>query len=124
MSRKTTPLTPLELKIMKALWEAGSGNVQEIQARLGGEPLAYTTVQTMLNILQRKGKVSRALKGRAYVYKPKVARTEAVAHAMGDLIDRMFGGSAENLVMGLLETKQLSPEKLKALQKRIEEESK
>jgi len=92
-----------------------------VQAGLGGEPLAYTTVQTMLNILVRKGKVKRVLKGRAYVYQPAVRRLDAVAQTVSDLIDRMFGGSAEELVMGLLETNQLTPERLKELQKKVEE---
>ena len=121
MSRKTQQFTPLELEIMKVLWAAGPGSVQEVQAGLGGEPLAYTTVQTMLNILVRKGKVKRVLKGRAYVYQPAVRRLDAVAQTVSDLIDRMFGGSAEELVMGLLETKQLTPERLKELQKKVEE---
>jgi BlaI family penicillinase repressor len=118
---KQQTLTPLELEIMKVLWEIGSGNVQAVQERLPGERLAYTTVQTMLNVLHRKGKVKRTLKDRAYDYKPAVARADAMKAAVGDLIDRMFGGSAENLVMGLVETRQLSPEKLKELQRRIEE---
>ena len=121
MSRKTQQFTPLELEIMKVLWAAGPGNVQDVQAGLGGEPLAYTTVQTMLNILVRKGKVKRILKGRAYVYQPAVRRLDAVAQTVSDLIDRMFGGSAEELVMGLLETNQLTPERLKELQKKVEE---
>ena len=121
MSRKTQQFTPLELEIMKVLWAAGPGSVQEVQAGLGGEPLAYTTVQTMLNILVRKGKVKRVLKGRAYVYQPAVRRLDAVAQTVSDLIDRMFGGSAEELVMGLLETNQLTPERLKELQKKVEE---
>jgi BlaI family transcriptional regulator, penicillinase repressor len=62
--RKTERLTPLELEIMKVLWETGAANVQTVQQRLERE-LAYTTVQTMLNILHRKGKVKRALKDRA-----------------------------------------------------------
>jgi len=121
LSRKTQQFSPLELEIMKVLWAAGPGNVQDVQAGLGGEPLAYTTVQTMLNILVRKGKVKRVLKGRAYVYQPAVRRLDAVAQTVSDLIDRMFGGSAEELVMGLLETNQLTPERLKELQKKVEE---
>jgi len=60
--------TPLELKIMNVLWETGPANVQTVQANLENSELAYTTVQTMLNVLHRKGKVKRQLKERAYVY--------------------------------------------------------
>lgn len=118
MPKKSSPLTPLELEIMKVLWDLESGTVQAVLERMPGAP-AYTTVQTMLNVLLEKGKVKRTLKDRAYVYRPAVSRAEAVRHTMKDLIDRMFGGSAEALVMGLVETDQLSPERLRKLQQKL-----
>jgi predicted transcriptional regulator len=121
MKRRSTPLTPLELEIMKVLWDLGPAPVQAVQEKLPGGPLAYTTVQTMLNVLLEKGKVKRTLKSRAFVYRPAVSRLEAVGHTMKDLIDRMFGGSAEALVMGLVETRQLSAEKLDALRRKMKE---
>jgi len=123
--RKAERLTPLELEIMEVLWETGAANVQTVQQRLKRE-LAYTTVQTMLNILHRKGKVKRALKDRAYFYKPAVSRRQVVRQAVNDLVEHLFGGSVENLVMSLVETKHLTPEKmdrLNALLKEAEEES-
>jgi BlaI family transcriptional regulator, penicillinase repressor len=117
---KNEGLTPLELEIMSVLWEHGAANVQAVQQGLKRE-LAYTTVQTMLNILHRKGKVKRALKDRAYYYKPTVSRGQFARHAVNDVIDRLFGGSAESLVMSLLETKRLTPEKLARLNRRLEE---
>src|ERR1041384_4587800 len=119
---KTEHLTPLELEIMHVLWEAGAANVQTVQQRLQRE-LAYTTVQTMLNILHRKGKVKRALKDRAYFYTPVVSRSHVTRQHIGDIIDRLFGGSAESLVMSLVETKHLTPKKLARLQQLIEENS-
>ena len=83
--------------------------------------LAYTTVQTMLNILHRKGKVKRALKERAYFYKPAVSRRQEVSQHVSDLVERLFGGSAESLVVSLLETKHLTPEKLARLNKLTKE---
>ena len=118
--RKTERLTPLELEIMKVLWETGAANVQTVQQRLERE-LAYTTVQTMLNILHRKGKVKRALKDRAYFYKPAVSRSQVVKQAVNDLVEHLFGGSVENLVMSLVETKHLTPEKLTRLNKLLKE---
>ena len=118
--RKTERLTPLELEIMKVLWETGAANVQTVQQRLERE-LAYTTVQTMLNILHRKGKVKRALKDRAYFYRPAVSRSQVVKHAVNDLVEHLFGGSVENLVMSLVETKHLTPEKLTRLNKLLKE---
>ena len=93
---KSDNLTPLELEIMHVLWAEGPANVQMVQQHLARE-LAYTTVQTMLNILHRKGKVKRTLKDRAYLYKPV------------------------SLVMSLVETKHLTPKKLARLQKLLEE---
>jgi len=117
---KAEKLTPLELEIMHVLWEEGSANVQSVQQKLK-RPLAYTTVQTMLNILHRKGKVKRTLKERAYFYTPAVSRTHVTRQHIGDIIDRLFGGSAESLVMSLVETKHLTPEKLARLQELLEE---
>ena len=120
--KKSEQLTPLELEIMKVLWETGPANVQTVQQRLERE-LAYTTVQTMLNVLQRKGKTKRTLKDKAYFYRPAVSRSQVIGNAVGDLIDRMFGGSAESLVMSLVETRHLTPEKLARLNNLIEKES-
>ena len=115
MPRRTSsdpPLTPLELEIMTVLWETGPANVQTVQTRLQGRELAYTTVQTMLNILHRKGKVKRALQNRAYIYRAVLSRPRVVRQAVTDVIDRFFGGSADSLVLNLLETRQLTPERL------------
>jgi BlaI family penicillinase repressor len=117
---KSDNLTPLELEIMHVLWAAGPANVQAVQQQLPRE-LAYTTVQTMLNILHRKGKVKRTLKDRAYLYKPVVSRSQVVGQHMSDIVDRLFGGSAESLVMSLVEMKHLTPKKLARLQKLLEE---
>jgi len=115
---KTENLTPLELEIMHVLWETGPANVQTVQQKLKRD-LAYTTVQTMLNILERKGKAKRTLKNRAYFYKPAVSRKQVVGKHVKDVVDRLFGGSAESLVMSLVETKHLTPEKLARYKTRV-----
>jgi predicted transcriptional regulator len=125
MAHKKTSeqLTPLELEIMKVLWETGPATVQMVSRKLPRDrALAYTTVQTMLNVLHRKGKVKRVLKDRAYRYRPAVNRLQAVRQAMGDIIDRMFGGSTEDLVLSLVETRHLSPEQLAELTRLVNEE--
>jgi predicted transcriptional regulator len=114
-------LTPLELEIMNVLWETGPANVQTVQARLAGRDLAYTTVQTMLNVLHRKGRVKRRLQERAFLYSPLLSRQKAVTQAVGDMIERFFGGSADSLVMNLVETRKLTPQKLAELQKLVEQ---
>jgi len=118
--RTSGQLTPLELKIMDVLWASSPSNVQAVQTRLPGRPLAYTTVQTMLNVLHRKGKVKRTLKGRAYQYSPRLSRRNAIGSALRDIVSRLFAGSAEKLVMSLVELNHLTPKKLADLQKLIE----
>ena len=113
-------LTPLELEIMNVLWETGPANVQTVQAKIEGRELAYTTVQTMLNVLHRKGKVKRQLQDRAYWYRPVLSRQKAVTQAVSDMLDRFFGGEADSLVLNLVETRQLTPEKLARIQKLLE----
>ena len=113
-------LTPLELQIMNVLWETGPANVQSVQTNLKGRELAYTTVQTMLNVLHRKGKVKRLLKDRTYIYRPVLSRQKAVSQAVGEMLDRFFGGSADGLVLNLVETRHLTPEKLARIQEIIE----
>jgi predicted transcriptional regulator len=114
-------MTPLELEVMKVLWEVGPAPVQVVQERLArGRPLAYNTVQTVLGILHRKGKVRRELRGRAYHYWPAVTRLEAAWQAVGDLVARLFDGSPERLVMSLVETRQLTPEALARLAELVE----
>lgn len=118
----TTQLTPLELAIMKVLWEGGPATVQVVRERLAGErDLAYNTVQTMLNVLHRKAKVRRLRQGRAFEYAPVVSRLQAARQAATDLVQRMFDGSAEGLVMSLVEARHLTPERLARLSELVDE---
>jgi BlaI family transcriptional regulator, penicillinase repressor len=114
--------TKLELRIMQAVWKRGGGTVSEVQTELDPQ-LAYTTVQTMLNILERKGKLKRELDGRAYVYTAKVTEAKALGQQLRDLVDRMFGGSSEELVMSLLKTRQIDSKKLAALTEQFNKEA-
>ena len=118
-----TALTKLELELMQIIWRLGSSTVSAVQAELA-RPLAYTTVQTMLNILERKGKLRRELNGRAYVYSARVTEAKALGQGVRDLIDRMFGGSSEELVMSLLKNGQIDAERLAELTRRFNEEAK
>jgi predicted transcriptional regulator len=113
-----TGLTKLELDVMQVVWRLGAGTVGEVQQGLKQE-LAYTTVQTMLNILERKGKLKRELQGRAYLYSATVSEAKASSHAVRDLVDRMFGGSSEDLVMSLIKSRQIDAKKIAELTKRF-----
>ena len=111
-------LTPLELEIMQVLWENGASTVTEVIPKLKAE-LAYTTVQTMLMVLLRKGKVKRTQEGRAFRYRPVVSRERASGSAVEDLVRRMFGGSAEALLMAMVDTRQISAKELERLAKKV-----
>jgi BlaI family transcriptional regulator, penicillinase repressor len=106
---------------MRVLWEGGAGNVQKILQQLkGGPQLAYTTVQTTLNVLQRKGKVKRKLVGRAYEYSAIVSQEAADSHALKDLLHKVFRGSVDDLLLTLVRSKQLDPQKLAKLQAKLQ----
>ena len=117
--REKAVLTKLELQIMQVIWRRGTSNVNEVQEGLEQE-LAYTTVQTMLNILTRKGKLKRKLNGRAYEYSAIVTEEKALSHAVRDLVDRMFGGSSEELVMSLINSKQIDAKQIARLSRMLE----
>lgn len=114
-------LTRLELKIMQVIWRRGASTVSDVQSEME-QPLAYTTVQTMLNILERKGKLERELQGRAYVYRAKVSEEKAIGQSLRDIVDRMFGGSSEELVMSLLKSRQIDAKRLAKLTEKFKEE--
>ncbi len=111
-------LTPLELEIMQVLWENGASTVTEVVPKLKAE-LAYTTVQTMLMVLLRKGKVKRTQEGRAFRYRPVVSRERAYGNAVEDLVRRMFGGSPEALLMAMVDTRQITAQELERLAKKV-----
>ena len=112
--------TPLELQIMQVLWDKDGATVAEVQERLASD-LAYTTVQTMLNVLLRKKRVRRDLAGRAFVYRPSVSQEKAMGTALDDLVARMFGGSGEALLMALIDTRKVTPEALARATRLLEE---
>lgn len=114
-------LTRLELQMMQVIWRDGTSSVLAVQAGLTQE-LAYTTVQTMLNILVRKGHLRRKLAGRAFLYSAAVTEASATGSALRDLLDRMFGGSGEQLVMALIKERQIDARTLAELTQRLEQE--
>jgi BlaI family penicillinase repressor len=111
-------LTPLELEIMQVLWDAGPSTVTEVQPKLKAD-LAYTTVQTMLNVLLRKSKVKRVQEGRAFRYRAVVSRERATGSALNDMVKRMFGGSSEAMLMAMVDARQISAEELERVAKRL-----
>jgi predicted transcriptional regulator len=115
----TGGMTPLELRIMQVLWRLGPCQVQAVQQELEGE-LAYTTVQTMLNVLHKKSRVTRRLRGRAFEYRAAVSEEKTLGTAVADLVERMFGGSPEELVMSLVKSRHLDAGRLTKLAARVD----
>ncbi len=122
--KKSSTLTERELAIMKIVWELGTATVREIYEALRGrqEMVAYTTVMTMMNILEEKSYLKKTRESRAYVYEPAQPRSEVISGMVQEFVDRVFNGSARPLVLNLLEERKLSERELREISRMIQEE--
>ena len=107
-----------ELEVMTWLWANGSGTVSEVKDGLG-DPLAYTTVLTILRNLEAKGFLKREDEGRAHRYFPRVQQKSARKRALRRLIDTLFLGSPEALLSHLVDEHDLSPAELQRIANRL-----
>ncbi|HWB82520.1 MAG TPA: BlaI/MecI/CopY family transcriptional regulator [Bryobacteraceae bacterium] len=125
MARKKSPgLTDAELRLMDVLWSKGSATVSDVLAALPQNiPLAYSTVLTTLRILERKGYVKHRKEGRAFIYRPVIARDQEREKAVTHVLRRFFEGSPELLMLNLVEKRGITQEELEHLRRRIAEES-
>jgi predicted transcriptional regulator len=120
--KRSTNLTEGELRMMNVLWKSGPATVGDVAAALTDDPpLAYSTVLTTLRILEGKGYLRHTKKGRAFVYEPVIAQEEASRTALGQLVNRFFGGSRELLVVNLLKEETISRAELRRIKKMIAE---
>jgi BlaI family penicillinase repressor len=116
-------LTGQELEIMKLIWELGTATVRQVYERQRQHrKVAYTTVMTMMKILEEKGFLSRRPEGRAYVYEPVQPQSVVISGMVQDFVDRVFNGAAQPLVLSLLESKKLSEKDLADITRLIEGE--
>ncbi|MDG3005289.1 BlaI/MecI/CopY family transcriptional regulator [Paludisphaera mucosa] len=108
--------SPRELDVLKALWALGSGSVREVHQRMcpGGE-LAFNTIQTLLRIMETKGLVRHRADGRTFVYEPTYTRDRVTSR----LLNRMFDGALDQVVLSLLEVKDASGAELRELERLI-----
>ena len=121
-SAQKKPLTGLELEIMEVLWDLKQGTVREVyEILLGRRKIAYTTVMTMMSILEEKGHLKRHKEGRAFLYIPTRPRQKVIASMVDEFVSRVFGGSARPLVLGLAKDKKLSAEDLREIERILEE---
>ncbi len=101
---------------MKIVWEHGSVTVRDVyEALLERRKVAYTTVMTMMKILEQKGYLRKRQAERAYVYTPKQAQHKVIGAMVRDFVNRVFNGSAEPLLVHLVEEHDLSPEELEEI---------
>lgn len=106
--------TARELDVMSVLWERGPSTVAEVRKALD-DTLAYTTVLTVLRILEEKGHVAHTTEGRAHRYRPLVERAAAGGSALKRVTQRLFGGSPELLLTRLVEDEDLTHEELERM---------
>jgi len=106
--------TARELDVMSVLWERGPSTVAEVRKALD-DTLAYTTVLTVLRILEEKGHVAHTTEGRAHRYSPLVERAAAGGSALKRVTQRLFGGSPELLLTRLVEDEELTHEELERM---------
>ena len=122
MKNETPKLTDAELEIMHVVWELDNATVREVHERLNQRrALAYTTVMTMMNILEEKGHLTRNKQGRAYRYEPVRPKSQVISGMVDDFVGKVFEGSARPLVLGLVEERKLSEKDLEEIARLIKE---
>jgi predicted transcriptional regulator len=107
-----------ELDVMRALWDLGSGTVAEVRDHLPAH-LAYTTVLTILRNLEEKSYVTRSSEGRAHRYSPRVDRAAARRSAIARIVDTLFQGAPEQLILHMVEDRTLSKPDIRKLRELI-----
>ena len=123
MRRKSDTLTVQELEIMKLIWPKGQATIREVYDQLREQrPIAYTTVQTMMNVLETKGHLKKRAEEKAHVYTPVRAQQTVVKSMVREFVDRVFDGSARPLLVHLLKEKGLTERERRELQRLLEKE--
>jgi BlaI family penicillinase repressor len=113
MRKKSPILTDQELEIMKVIWERDPVTVRDVyEALLEKRKIAYTTVMTMMNILEQKGYLRKSQAERAYTYRATEGRSQVLGGMVREFVNRVFNGSAEPLLLHLVEDRKLSEKDL------------
>ena len=116
MKQKKSVLTDQELEIMKIVWQRGSATVREVyEEMLRHRRIAYTTVMTMMGILEQKGRLKKSEEARAYVYTPAEPQGKVVGSMVQEFVKRVFNGSAKPLLVHLLENQDIDREQLEEI---------
>jgi predicted transcriptional regulator len=122
--KKQLAITERQFAVLELLWEHGPLTVREVLGCLpGGNGLPYTTVLGLLQGMERAGLVAHGDEQPAHRYRPLLNRGEATRTLLGDFVRRFFRGSAERLVLGLVDARHLSPEDLRAIEEKLGRQS-
>jgi BlaI family transcriptional regulator, penicillinase repressor len=120
-----TRLGRVQLRIMQVLWDKGRATAREITDALNAsEPIAHSTVQTLLRGLEEKGSIAHKAQGRTFVFVPLVAEDKFKSSATRDLVERVFGGNAGALVAHLLKNEKVSRAEVDEIRKLIDRAAK
>ncbi|HEV2380289.1 MAG TPA: BlaI/MecI/CopY family transcriptional regulator [Terriglobia bacterium] len=120
MRPRATTLTPQELELMKIIWRRESATVRDVyQELLEHRKIAYTTVMTALKTLEQKGYLRATQQDRAYVYQPTKPKNQVIKGMVQEFVNRVFNGSAEPLVVHLIEDNQLSESDLREISRML-----
>src|SRR2546428_9077858 len=110
-------LTPRETHVMDVLWARGSATADEVREGLRDD-LHDSTVRTLLRVLEAKGYAKHTASGKAFIYRPAVGRAKVEKKALTSILKRFFGGSAQALVLRLIEDEHLTPAELEEIKHR------
>jgi predicted transcriptional regulator len=118
--KKSIAITDRQFTVLRLLWEHGPLTVRELMEHLpGGSRLPYTTVLGLLQSMEKAGLVTHSEEGLTYRYDAALSQQDATRTLLGDFVERFFHGSAASLVLGLVDSEQLSPEELKEIERRL-----
>jgi predicted transcriptional regulator len=116
-------LTEQELEIMKVVWTRERATVRDVyEVLLERRKIAYTTVMTMMKILEQKKYLKKSQEDRAYLYRPVKPKSQVIQSMVREFLDRVFNGSAEPLLLHLLEDQKLSEKDLREISRMIRKE--
>jgi len=125
MKPKRTVPTDQELEILKVIWQRGEATVREVYRDLAEQrKIAYTTVLTMMGILEQKGHLKKTAGERAYIYSPTKPQQQVVRSMVREFVHRVFNGSARPLLVHLLEDPHTDPNELTEMEKLFKERRK
>ena len=120
MRSPSKTLTDQELEIMKIVWERRTATVRDVyEALLERRRVAYTTVMTMMKIMEHKGYLNRKQVERAYVYRPAQPKNSVIRVMVREFVNRVFNGSAEPLLVHLIEDRHLTADEVEEIRRLI-----